>query len=586
MGIVFISLIKSKTIPQILLTILIGLVGYLLYLSTEDVQINGSNLTIFISLFIGVSILQGVKIITDKRYSTFEKSISSIFNNLSEPIFIVNEKTLEISYCNSYAKDILKCSDANQVHQIPFSSLIAPDSINIFNGIVGRMRSGVNKDWNGELELLSLTGEKIWVLFKINLVRFPNDEKFIIKITDISQTKFYEEKLKESLIESEKQNSELQSTKKAIINVMEDLQLERDKAFSFADDLEKFKLAVENASDHIIITDPEGITLYANAAVSKITGYPIQDIIGTKAGKLWSLPMEKEFYVNFWDVIKNKKKIFEGEIQNKRKNGEKYFAQASISPILNEKGEVEFFVGIERDVTKAKEIDKIRSEFVSVASHQLRTPLTSIKWYLELLHGEDSNLTDSQKDIFREIEGSNSRMISLVNDLLNVSRIENGEKYKIEKTWEDIIKLLKTIVADQQLIAQNKKITIRLDSGGFEEFMMSIDKAKLYQSISNLINNAIKYSYENSTIELIFKQESNQEVYISVVDHGIGIPEAGKGRIFDKFFRAENAVKVQTDGTGLGLYFARAIVIDHGGKMWFDSVEGQGTTFSLKLPIY
>jgi signal transduction histidine kinase len=114
---------------------------------------------------------------------------------------------------------------------------------------------------------------------------------------------------------------------------------------------------------------------------------------------------------------------------------------------------------------------------------------------------------------------------------------------------------------------------------------MSIDKPKLYQAISNLINNAIKYSYDNSTIDLRFKQNSDDSVTISVEDHGIGIPENVKGRIFDKFFRAENAIKVQTDGTGLGVYFARAIVLDHGGKMWFDSVEGEGTTFTAVLPI-
>ena len=498
---------------------------------------------------------------------------------------MANKRTLTIDYCNAFAAEILKSKENILNLKLKFSSLVTAESQKGFFEIIKQIYTGKLVSWKGELELLALNGQKIWVLCNINLVRFPDNEKFVIKINDISKIKFFEDELKKSLKDSETQTTQLTFTKRAMVNVMEDLQLERDKAFSLADDLEKFKLAVENASDHIVITDPDGITLFANAAVAKITGYSKEEVIGTKAGKLWSLPMGKEFYTKFWDVIKNQKTTFEGEIQNKRKNGEKYYAQVTISPILNDKGEVEFFVGIEKDITKSKEIDKVRSEFVSVASHQLRTPLTSIKWYIELLREDDKNLTDAQKNIFKEIEDSNSRMISLVNDLLNVSRIETGEKYKMEKKWENIITLLRTVVDEQQIIAGSKNITINLDNGGFNEFMMSFDRSKLYQAIANLINNAIKYSKNDSTIELKFTQNGDNAVSISVIDHGIGIPESEKYRVFEKFFRAENALKVQTDGTGLGLYFAKSVVTSHGGEIVFDSVEGQGTTFTIKLPI-
>jgi signal transduction histidine kinase len=135
------------------------------------------------------------------------------------------------------------------------------------------------------------------------------------------------------------------------------------------------------------------------------------------------------------------------------------------------------------------------------------------------------------------------------------------------------------------VLASKRQIVINFDKGGFGEFMMNYDKSKLYQSLSNLVNNSIKYSYENSTINVYFEKINESEISIKVQDQGIGIPESGKHRIFDRFYRAENAIKVQTDGTGLGLYFARAIVQDHGGQMWFDSIEGKGTTFSVKLPI-
>ena len=114
---------------------------------------------------------------------------------------------------------------------------------------------------------------------------------------------------------------------------------------------------------------------------------------------------------------------------------------------------------------------------------------------------------------------------------------------------------------------------------------MSIDKLKLFQAISNLVSNAINYSKEDSIVDIGFRQNDDNEVSISIEDHGIGIPEEGKNRVFQKFYRAENAIKIQTDGTGLGLYFTKSVVVDHGGNISFDSIEGLGTTFIIKLPI-
>ena len=577
-GIILIGITNAKNFLQLIIFMVVGLSLHLLCTG-------GQFSIVFLTFYIGVTALQIVKLTTNRRYLESEKSIGGIFSNLSEPLIMANKKTMIIDYCNRYATDILRSKEKIENQNIKLSTLIAPNSCQKFMEVIKQLNSGALVNWKGEIELQALNNEKIWVLFNINIVRFPNDEKFVVKITDISQIKSYEGKLRKSLEESEASNIELGSTKRAIVNVMEDLQVERDKAYSLADDLEKFKLAVENASDSIVITDPEGITLYANSSVVKLTGYTKEEVIGSNPEELWASSMGENFSANLWDVIKIQKKTFEGEIQNKRKNGEIYYAQLSVSPILNTKGDVEFFVGIIKDITKSKEIDKVRSEFVSVASHQLRTPLTSIKWYIELIQEDDKNLTDAQKDIFKEIAASNNRMISLVNDLLNVSRIETGEKYKMEKKWENIITLLKTVLQDQQIIAENKKIKIYLDNGGFEEFMMSFDRPKLYQAVANLINNAIKYSRNDSTIDLSFRQNGDNEVLISVIDHGIGIPEEGKNRVFQKFYRAENAIKIQTDGTGLGLYFTKSVVVDHGGNISFDSIEGLGTTFIIKLPI-
>lgn len=166
-------------------------------------------------------------------------------------------------------------------------------------------------------------------------------------------------------------------------------------------DLLKFKLAVENSSNHIIITDVDGKILYANKAAEAVTGYSKNEMIGQRPS-LWGNQMGQEYYKNFWHVIKNEKKTFVGEVNNKRKNGEQYIAAVSISPVLDEKGVIKFFVGIERDITKEKEIDRAKTEFVSIAAHQLRTPLAIIRWYGEMLLGGRRRRTQRQsKKFFR-----------------------------------------------------------------------------------------------------------------------------------------------------------------------------------------
>lgn len=157
-------------------------------------------------------------------------------------------------------------------------------------------------------------------------------------------------------------NKEVEEQQKAIVNVLQDVQLEKDKVLGLASDLEKFKLAVDNASDHIVITDPEGMVLYGNKAVEKITGYSLQEAFGKKAGILWKKPMPLEFYQRLWNTIRVKKTVFSSELTNKRKNGELYDAEVSISPILDGNGNIKFFLGIERDISERKTAEKkIRS---------------------------------------------------------------------------------------------------------------------------------------------------------------------------------------------------------------------------------
>ncbi|MBP9802579.1 PAS domain S-box protein [Patescibacteria group bacterium] len=379
-------------------------------------------------------------------------------------------------------------------------------------------------------------------------------------------------------------NSTLEKQEQAILNILDDTEQDKKQIELLAKDLEKFKLAVANASDHIVITDGEGIVLYANKAVEKITGFKVSDVIGRKAGAkdLWGGLMESDFYQNMWDTLKNKKQVFEGKINNKRKNGEVYTAFSSISPILNEKNEIAFFLGIERDITVEEKINQAKTEFVSLASHQLRTPLSAINWYTEmLLAGDAGVLNEQQKQFLSEIYKGNQRMVDLVNALLNVSRIELGT-LAVEPEATSLADLADSVVNELKVQIKAKSIKI-IKNYSKDIQKISADPKLLRILWQNLLSNAVKYTAEKGQVEISIKLQK-KEFLLSVADNGYGIPAYQKDKIFTKLFRADNVRDKETDGTGLGLYIVKAIVDTAGGKIWLDSEENKGTTFFISLP--
>lgn len=347
------------------------------------------------------------------------------------------------------------------------------------------------------------------------------------------------------------------------------------------EELSRFQTAVNNASDHIIITDSDAKIIYANRGVEQLTGYSLEEVIG-KTPAVWGKQMPKAFYEKMWNTLKVDKKPFVGEIKNKRKNGQLYDAESSISPIINDKGEIVYFVGVERDITKAKEIEKAKNEFVSLASHQLRTPLTAINWYSEmLLGGEAGGLNEKQKEYVEELGSSSRRMTELVGSLLNVSRVDLGT-FTIDPKPTDIAKISKDAIKDIAPKISKKKLKI------VEEYeklpKINIDPNLLEIILQNLISNAVKYTPELGTIKVVIGKTEN-EIIIKVEDNGYGIPLYQQEKVFEKFFRADNIIPVETDGNGLGLYMVKQILNSSGGSISFTSKEGVGSTFEVKLPL-
>lgn len=230
---------------------------------------------------------------------------------------------------------------------------------------------------------------------------------------------------------------------------------------------------------------------------------------------------------------------------------------------------------------KSAQIDRAKSEFISLASHQLRTPLTATNWYTEmLLNGEAGRLTKKQKEFIQEVQHGGRRMADLVNALLNTSRIDLGT---FPVTVEDVhvAQLVRDIVAEMKEQVDAKGLTLVLDIDS-SITTAAVDPRLLRIIIENLVSNAIKYTYKG-TVELTMRS-TKHTLEISVKDSGMGIPEDEQSRVFSKLFRAENAAQSESEGTGLGLYIVKSIIDTIGGSIRFESVEDQGSTFSVSLP--
>ena len=236
---------------------------------------------------------------------------------------------------------------------------------------------------------------------------------------------------------------------------------------------------------------------------------------------------------------------------------------------------------------KLQKFDEIKSNFISVVAHQLRTPLSGVKWTLSmLLNGDMGELNNDQKTFLMKTFESNARMITLVNDMLVADGIQSGRVHYGFK-HVDIINLMDNVLFEVAPEAAKRHITITYKNK-FENLPQAyIDPETMRAVLQNLLENAIKYTMDVGKIEIdVQKQKDEDTLLISIGDNGIGIPEDQAKDVFVKFFRARNAIKQETDGSGLGLYIAKTIVEKNGGKIWFESTEGKGTTFYFTVPVH
>lgn len=240
----------------------------------------------------------------------------------------------------------------------------------------------------------------------------------------------------------------------------------------------------------------------------------------------------------------------------------------------------EFAARVEESHSRDVEISRVKSDFISTAAHQLRTPLTGIRWALEALEKEP--LTDSQRALITSAVGKSHDLVAIVGTLLDISSIESG-KYKYQFTREDLNKLAEEVATSFLPLAGKAGVNLSLEfTAGLPA--VRIDRERMKWVLNNLIENAIRYTPSGGSVRVITEFVADR-VILRVRDTGIGIKEEDRNNIFERFYRAGNAVAKENQGNGLGLYIARTVAKDHGGELSFEAnTEGPGTTFILALP--
>jgi PAS domain S-box-containing protein len=340
---------------------------------------------------------------------------------------------------------------------------------------------------------------------------------------------------------------------------------------------------LDSVGEGMIAIDKEGKVIMANKQAENILGKLSENMLGKRTDEIYNV--EDEFG----------KKLLKGErplqkaLFEKRKISGKYYCVHAVSkipvfitasPVICS-DEILGAILVFRDITRENEIDKAKTEFVSLASHQLRTPLSIISWHSEALSEDREGFSEKQKTYLEKISHATKRMVDLVRALLNTTRLEMGT-FSIDEKEVDLVKLAEDILEDIKPLSLIQNISLEKKFSD-KAIIFKGDPQLLAMIFQNLLANAIKYSKRDGKVFLeVIKKSPN--IIIKVADQGIGITEKQKAEIFTRFFRADNAKEKDAEGTGLGLYIIKTIVENLSGTIFFDSAENKGTTFTITLP--
>jgi signal transduction histidine kinase len=382
-----------------------------------------------------------------------------------------------------------------------------------------------------------------------------------------------EEKIHEKTKELQSNVKKLEDSKKALMNILEDIDQTRKRE---EEEKNKTLAIITNLTDGLLFFDKNDRLLLANPPIGNFLNIEIDKILGKtikQLGRLSSfIPLCQVLEKNTKDISRKELKIRENLI-----------LEISTVEVIKNNERIGFLIVL-HDISREKLVEKMKTEFVSLAAHQLRTPLSAIKWTLKmLLSGDLGKINKEQQEFIGKTYNSNERMIHLINDLLNVTRIEEG-RYLYRISEFPIGDLMDSVINNLKEKIQAKKIKFNYNKPRKSLPKIKADREKIEIVVQNLIENAINYSAVGGSVTVSMDCDKLNLKFL-VKDTGMGILEHQKPRLFTKFFRGENAAKMDTQGTGLGLFMAKNIIKAHGGKIWFESKWGEGSTFCFSLPL-
>ncbi|MBU4298700.1 hypothetical protein KJ636_01535 [Patescibacteria group bacterium] len=381
-----------------------------------------------------------------------------------------------------------------------------------------------------------------------------------------------EGKVRERTKGLEEKTKELAGSKTALLNILEDIEEVKDEV---VEERDKTLSIINNLLDGLLVFNTENKLILINPRAENFLEVQVKEAVGKSISELAEFPNFKPLTTILGG---GQKEIFRKELSF----SENLSLEISGTSIMSGEKKLGNLI-IMHDVSREKLIERMKTEFVSLSAHQLRTPLSAIKWTLRmLLDGDLGSISQEQRDILEKSYQSNERMINLINDLLNVTRIEEG-RYLYKSIAVDLEEIVQARINSCKEKAEGKKIFLEFKKPEKKLFKVMLDVEKMELAIDNLLDNAISYTPQGGMVVISLK-ETEKNLEFSIKDTGIGIPAVQQKRLFTKFFRGTNAVRIDTEGTGLGLFITKNIIEAHGGKIWFESGEGKGTTFYFTLP--
>ena len=404
-------------------------------------------------------------------------------------------------------------------------------------------------------------------------VDFPKEEDEFTEF--YSGIQIMLEVIREKIADLTKLNTQLEEN-------LRELSIERNK---LEEAKNKYLTILQNVGEGLVVTDSAGHVLIMNPTAEKLTGWKSADLVGKTFADAVPMMDSEGNKISLEKrplaaVLTTGKKFEGSNYFYIRSDGIKFPIGLTIAPnILGGKiiGAIEVF----RDITVEKEIEQAKINFLSVAAHQLRTPLGSMKWYLEMALME-YKMDGELRGIIEQVLEGNKRMVKLINDFLNVNRIDQ-RRVRDNPAPTDILATIKMVIQRLKAESERRSLTFELDFPK-EIPLVILDQDRLADVITNLVSNSIKYNKKQGFVRIVVKRVQ-ESLEIRVEDNGIGIPKKEQEKIFSRFFRAGNAVRSDTEGSGLGLLVVKSYVESWGGKIWFSSEENNGSVFTILIPL-